>query len=116
MINVEQFILNNYTPYDGGSSFLSRATPRTKRVLNKVQELLYKEQKNGGVLKIDASRPSSLLSHPPGYIDKADELIVGLQTDEPLKRAISPFSGLRNAIQACKAYGEEIDEEVFDNK
>ena len=77
-------------------------------------DLLTKERKNGGVLKIDTSRPSSILSHPPGYIDKNKELIVGLQTDEPLKRAICPFSGLRNTIQACEAYNTEMDKEVLE--
>ena len=114
-INVEKFILDNYTPYDGDSSFLKGATKRTFHLLEEVKSLLNEERKNGGVLKIDVSTPSSILSHRPGYIDKEKELIVGLQTDEPLKRAICPFSGLRNTIQACKAYGAEIDQEVLDN-
>ena len=113
-INVEKFILENYTPYDGDASFLKGKTDRTDYIFNKVKSLLDKERKNGGVLKIDASTPSSILSHRPGYIEKQKELIVGLQTDEPLKRAICPFSGLRNAIQACEAYGVEIDQEVLD--
>lgn len=112
-INVEKFILDNYTPYDGDGSFLQGTTNRTDYILNQVNDLLKKERDNGGVLSIDASTPSSILSHRPGYIEKDKELIVGLQTDEPLKRAISPFSGLRNAIQACAAYGKTIDEEVL---
>lgn len=112
-INVDRFILENYTPYDGDSSFLKEITIRTEYILNQVNDLLKKERENGGVLKIDTSKPASILSHPPGYIKKNKELIVGLQTDEPLKRAISPFSGLRNTIQACEAYGKTIDEEVL---
>lgn len=113
-INVEKFILDNYTPYDGDNSFLKEATDRTKYLSEKIKILLNEERKNGGVLKIDTSRPSSILSHPPGYIEKEKELIVGLQTDEPLKRAICPFSGLRNTIQACKAYNKEVDKEVLE--
>ena len=113
-INVERFILDNYTPYEGDESFLKGTTLRTDYILNQVKKLLEKERQNGGVLKIDASKPSSILSHRPGYIKKNKELIVGLQTDEPLKRAICPFSGLRNAIQACEAYGKKIDKKVLE--
>ena len=113
MINVENFILNKYTPYDGDECFLSDTTDRTKYLLNQVNKLLTKEREAGGVLEIDTKHPSSILSHPPGYIKKNKELIVGLQTDKPLKRAICPFSGLRNAIQACEAYDKEIDKEVL---
>lgn len=113
-INVERFILDNYTPYEGDESFLKGTTLRTDYILNQVKKLLAKERQNGGVLKIDTSKPSSILSHRPGYIKKNKELIVGLQTDEPLKRAICPFSGLRNTIQACEAYGKKIDKKVLE--
>ena len=114
-INVEDFILNHYTPYDGNEDFLEETTDRTKYILKQVESLLAEERDNGGVLKIDTSKPISILSHAPGYIKKNKELIVGLQTDEPLKRAICPFSGMRNTIQACNAYGKTIDKEVTKN-
>ena len=114
-INVEDFILNHYTPYDGNEDFLEETTDRTKYILKQVESLLAEERDNAGVLKIDTSKPISILSHAPGYIKKNKELIVGLQTDEPLKRAICPFSGMRNTIQACNAYGKTIDKEVAKN-
>ncbi len=111
-INVSDFIKLNYTPYTGDASFLKGKTKRTERVFERVQELLIEENKNGGVLSVDAERVSSLLTFGPGYIRKDDDIIVGLQTDEPLKRAVNPFAGYRNAVQACKAYGYEIGENV----
>ncbi len=111
-INVSDFIKKNFTPYSGDASFLKGATKRTERVAERVNELLVKENENGGVLAVDAEHVSSLLSHAPGYVLKDDDIIVGLQTDEPLKRAVNPFAGYRNAVQACKAYGYEIGDNV----
>jgi len=111
-IDVSDFIKNNYKYYDGDSTFLSTTTPRTDSVKARVEELLIEENKKGGVLDIDTDCVSSLLSHKPGYIIKGEDIIVGLQTDEPLKRAVNPFAGYRNAEQACEAYGYEIGENV----
>jgi len=111
-INVSDFIKTNYHPYEGDASFLQGTTGRTQRVLKRVEELLVEETKRGGVLSIDTDTASSLLSHRPGYILKGEDLILGLQTDEPLKRAVNPFAGYRNALQACKAYGYEIGDHV----
>ena len=111
-INVSDFVKLNYTMYDGDASFLKGSTERTKEVKNRVDELLIEENKNGGVLSVDTENVSSLLTYKPGYIIKGKDIILGLQTDEPLKRAVNPFAGYRNAIQACDAYGYELGENV----
>ncbi len=111
-INVRDFIQNNYTPYEGDGSFLSGATKRTKDVFEKVQELFRLERQYGGVLDIDTSTVSSLLSFSPGYIDKNNEIIVGMQTNRPLKRAVNPFGGIRMARQACEAYGYKLSNTI----
>lgn len=111
-INVRDFIVRNYTPYDGDDSFLAPPTERTLALWNKVKELMDKERKNGGVLDIDEHTISTITSHKPGYIDKDLELIVGLQTDEPLKRAIMPFGGIRMVRTSLEAYGRQMDPEV----
>lgn len=114
-IDVSNFIKLNYTAYDGDSSFLEGPTDRTKKEMDRVHELLIKENDNGGVLDVDTERVLSILSHEPGYvIDKDTDVIVGLQTDEPLKRGVSPFAGFRNAVQACNAYGYELSEKIKD--
>ncbi|MBR2453345.1 MAG: formate C-acetyltransferase [Clostridia bacterium] len=111
-IDVSDFIKKNYISYTGGPEFLCGTTERTDRVFARVEELLVKENENGGVLSVDPDNVSSLLTFRPGYVIKEDDIIVGLQTDEPLKRAVNPFAGYRNAVQACKAYGYEIGENV----
>ena len=111
-INVRDFIVRNYTPYDGDESFLASPTERTLALWNKVKALLAKERENGGVLDIDEHTISTITSHKPGYIDKDLELIVGLQTDEPLKRAIMPFGGIRMVRSSLEAYGRKMDPEV----
>ncbi len=111
-IDVRDFIQKNYTPYSGDSSFLCGVTKRTESLRARVDELLIEENKNGGVLDIDTDCVSSLLSHKPGYIKKGEDIILGLQTDKPLKRAVNPFAGYRNAVQACEAYGYKIGEKV----
>lgn len=114
-IDVSNFIKLNYTAYDGDSSFLKGPTDRTKKEMDRVHELLIKENDNGGVLDVDTERVLSILSHDPGYVvDKDTDVIVGLQTDEPLKRGVSPFAGFRNAVQACNAYGYELSEKIKD--
>ena len=111
-VNVKDFIKKNYTPYFGNEDFLKGPTERTKRLFSKVEALLREEQEKGGVLDVATNRVSSILTYAPGYIDRADELILGLQTEKPLCRAINPFAGIRMAEQACKAYGYDIGESV----
>ena len=111
-INVRDFIQQNYKEYMGDDSFLADATPRTKALMNKVNSLFALERQYGGVLDIDTSTVSSLTSYKPGYVDKANELIVGLQTNRPLKRGVNPFGGMRMVRQACEAYGYELSDKV----
>ncbi len=111
-INVRDFINKNYTPYLGDASFLSGATERTKKLSARFAELCKKERENGGVLAIDTTTVSSLCNYPAGYIDKENEIIVGLQTDEPLKRGVNPFGGIRMARSACEAYGYKLSDKI----
>ena len=110
-INVRDFINDNYTPYLGDASFLEGATERTKRVSNVVLDLFRQENEKGGVLDVDTNKVSSLLAYDAGYVTDED-IIVGLQTDKPLKRAVNPFAGYRNAEQSCEAYGYKLGDEV----
>ncbi|NKD87905.1 formate C-acetyltransferase [Haematospirillum sp. 15-248] len=112
-VDVRDFILRNVTPYEGDDSFLAGATERTKALWDKLGELL-KLEREKGVLDVSADRPSSILAHDPGYIDKDNEIIVGLQTDAPLKRAIMPNGGLRMVESGLEAYGFKIDPAVQD--
>ncbi len=115
-INVRDFIVDNYTPYDGDDSFLEGPTEKTKELWQEVRKLMDEEHAKGGVLDIDSHTISTITSHKPGYIDKDKETIVGLQTDEPLKRSIMPFGGIRMVRTSLKAYNREMDpqvEEVF---
>jgi formate C-acetyltransferase len=111
-INVRAFIQLNYSPYDGDESFLAPATPRTQGLWKKLTEL-FVEERQKGVLDI-SQVPGSITSHPPGYIDREQEIIVGLQTDAPLKRAIMPYGGFRMVLSALKAYGREPDPHVVE--
>ena len=111
-IDVADFVYSNITPYDGDASFLAGPTERTKKLWDKCLEALEEERQNGGVRSIDASTISTITSHAAGYIDKENELIVGLQTDELLKRAIKPFGGWKVVDKACKENGIELDPEV----
>jgi len=113
-IDVKNFIDLNYTPYIDGPEFLKGPTDRTKRVSKRLNDLLRQEMEKGGVLDIDTHTVSTVLAFDPGYVIKEDDIIVGLQTDAPLKRAISPFAGFRMSEQACKAYGYEIGENIRD--
>jgi formate C-acetyltransferase len=111
-INVRDFIQQNYRPYDGDASFLSPATDRTKKIWNDLNKLFVEERKKS-VLDVSLI-PSSITAHAPGYIDKDNELIVGLQTDAPLKRAIMPNGGFRLVLNALKTYGYEPDPHVVE--
>lgn len=110
-IDVAEFIKQNVTPYYGDDSFLSGPTQRTLYMWSKVSELM-KEERKKGVLDADTSTPSSITAFAPGYIDKDNEIIVGLQTDAPLKRAIMPNGGYRMVEASCKAYNLPVDEEL----
>ncbi len=111
-INVRDFIINNYTPYEGDESFLAQPTERTKKLWDKVCALMKEENKRGGVYDIDEKTISTVSAHDAGFIDKELETIVGLQTDEPLKRAIIPFGGYRMVLSSLKAYNKESDPAV----
>jgi formate C-acetyltransferase len=111
-VNVRWFLQQNYTPYDGDAAFLAPATERTKRIWKKLEDLFALERKKG---VLDVSQvPSSITAHAPGYIDRESEIIVGLQTDAPLKRAIMPNGGLRMVLNSLKAYGYEPDPKVVE--
>ena len=111
-INVRDFIQSNYNEYKGDESFLAKATDRTTSLFDKVKALFKLERQRGGVLDVDTETVTSLTSYNPGYIDKENELIVGLQTDSPLKRGVNPFGGIRMARQACTAYGYKLSEKI----
>ena len=108
-VNVRDFIQKNYIPYDGDEIFLAEPTAVTRRLWDKCQVLLRIEHEKGGITKVDPHMPITITSHCPGYIDKNLEKIVGLQTDEPLKRGINMYGGLNTTIKACQAYGYEMD-------
>ena len=111
-INVRWFLQNNYTPYDGDDSFLAPATERTKHIWKKLTDM-FPEERRKGVLDVSLI-PSSITAHEPGYIDKDKEVIVGLQTDAPLKRAIMPNGGFRMVLTSLKTYGYEAPQAVVD--
>ncbi len=111
-INVRDFIQRNYKPYEGDGSFLAGPTEATKKLWKIVRDLQDKERANGGVLKADTDIVSTLTSHKPGYLDKDLEKIVGLQTDEPFKRSLQPFGGIKMAVQACEMYGYNVSDRV----
>ena len=113
-INVRDFVSHNITPYYGDASFLEGPTERTKAVWNRCLEALAEERKNNGVRSLDNATVSTISSHKAGYIDKENELIVGLQTDELLKRAIKPFGGINVVSKACHENGVEVDDRVKD--
>lgn len=111
-INVRDFIQQNYTPYHDDETFLAGATARTENLWKKLERMFVEERRKG---VLDVSQiPSSIVAHAPGYIDRPNEVIVGLQTDAPLKRAIMPNGGLRMVTTALKAYGYEPDAHVVE--
>lgn len=111
-INVRDFIINNYLPYDGDHRFLSTPTKRTKQLWQQLCDLMKIERERKGVYDIDEKTISTIVSHDAGYINKDLEQIVGLQTDEPLKRAIMPFGGIRLVYTELEAYGKQMDKNV----
>jgi formate C-acetyltransferase len=110
-VDVRDFIQNNYTPYEGDESFLKGATARTKGIWDKLTPML-KVEREKGVYDISIDRPAGITAHEAGYIDQSNEIIVGLQTDAPLKRAIMPNGGLRMVQSSFEAYGYKIDPKV----
>lgn len=113
-IDVRDFILCNVTPYFGDETFLTGSSERTKQLLVKLNELTELERERGGVLDVNTDTVSSLTHYPPGYLDKENELIVGLQTDAPLKRGINPFGGIRMVRSSCEAYGYKLSDRIED--
>jgi len=114
-INVRSFIQHNYTPYLGDESFLTGPTERTLKLWEKAKELM-KEEHEKGILEAETSKPSSITAFGPGYLDKESEIIVGFQTDKPLKRGIMPNGGIRVVKKALEAYGYTLDkktEEIY---
>lgn len=111
-IDVRDFIQKNYTPYEGDDSFLKGPTPATIQLWNQILALQKQEREAGGVLDMDTKIISTITSHPAGYINKDLEVIVGLQTDKPLKRALQPYGGIRMAEKACSENGYHLDEDV----
>ncbi|MDG5816386.1 formate C-acetyltransferase [Chitinispirillales bacterium ANBcel5] len=111
-IDLRDFIQRNYTPYTGDDTFLKGPTGRTKAVWQKTTVLLSQELKRGGMYDLDVKTISTIVSHNPGYIDKDNELIVGVQTDAPLRRAIMPYGGIRMVEKAAQAYGYKLDPTV----
>ncbi|HEY6833163.1 MAG TPA: formate C-acetyltransferase [Pseudolabrys sp.] len=112
-IDVRDFIVCNVTPYDGDEAFLTGPSERTKAVWDKLQPYFQDERKKG-VLAVDAATPSTLLAHKAGYIDRDNEVVVGLQTDQPFKRAIFPYGGLRMVEAGLQAAGIEADPQVHE--
>lgn len=110
-IDVEDFIINNYTLYEGDDTFLESTTKKTDKVWERCRELIKEELKNG-ILDVDTVTVSGINSFKPGYIDKENEVIFGLQTDAPLKRIVNPYGGTRMVRESLKAYGYEWDKEV----
>ena len=110
-IDVRSFIQKNWTPYLGDDAFLTGPTRRTKAVWKRCEELLLQELKNG-ILDVDTHRVSGIDNYAPGYIDKENEVIVGLQTDAPLKRIVNVYGGTRMAKSALEQYGYQLDPEI----
>ena len=111
-VNVRDFIQTNYHPYTADASFLCGPTERTSQLMTKLTHLLDLEQQFGGVLDIDTYTVSSLVNYGPGYLDQDNELIVGLQTDRPLRRGVNPFGGLKMTKTACESYGYKLSSKV----
>jgi len=113
-VNVNDFIINNITPYVGDETFLVGPTQNTTDLWKIVSDLTKQERENGGVLDVDVNTPATIVSHNPGYLDKDKEQIVGVQTDAPFKRSIQPLGGIRMVIDACEEYGFKLNEEVIE--
>lgn len=113
-VDVNEFIAQNIDPYYGGDDFLAGPTSNTKALWEIVSDLTKKEREAGGVLDVDVNTPSTIVSHKPGYLDQEKEQIVGVQTDEPFKRSIQPFGGIKMMIDACNAYGFELPQGIVE--
>ncbi len=113
-IDVRDFVLNNYTPYDGDSSFLAGPTANTSALWDELQKLQKEERAKGGVLDMETEIVSGLTAYGPGYLDKDKEVVVGLQTDKPLKRAFMPYGGIKMAEQSCTMYGYQPSEKLHE--
>ncbi len=113
-IDVTDFVRKNITPYEGDASFLAGPTERTRHIWDICLKALEEERANGGVRSLDPNTVSTITSHAAGYIDKDSELIVGLQTDELLRRAIKPFGGIKVVEKACAENGVEVSPKVKD--
>lgn len=113
-IDVRDFVFNNVNPYDGDASFFSPATARTKKLWKICMEAIKEERANGGVRSVDTEVISSITAFEAGYISKEDELIVGLQTDELLRRAMKPYGGIKVVEKACTEHGLEVSDRVKD--
>ncbi len=111
-IDVRDFISQNYSLYEGNESFLAGPTQATKDLWDQVMQLTKEERENGGVYDLDTKIVSTITSHNAGYLNKPLEKIVGVQTDEPFKRALMPFGGIRMAVAAAESYGYKVDDEV----
>ncbi|NLN81742.1 MAG: formate C-acetyltransferase [Clostridiales bacterium] len=111
-VDVRDFIVRNYTPYDGDESFLAPPTDRTEKLWGQVKALMKEEHDRGGIYDIDTHTISDIDAYPPGYIDKQLEQIVGLQTAKPLVRAIMPFGGIRMVYNSLEAYNREMEPEI----
>ncbi|MCC3646217.1 formate C-acetyltransferase [Cytobacillus oceanisediminis] len=111
-IDVRDFILKNFTPFSGDESFLKGPTEATSLLWEKVMALTKKEREQGGVLDMDTEIVSTITSHGPGYLVQDKEKIVGVQTDQPFKRSLQPFGGVRMAVAACEAYGYEASKDI----
>ncbi len=114
LVNVQNFIQKNYSPYTGDESFLAGVSPRTERVWEKASALI-KEEIRKGIIDVDTRTVSGIDNFAPGYIDRENEVIVGLQTDAPLKRIVNPFGGMRMAQSALAEYGYQLDPDVEKN-
>lgn len=110
-IDVRNFIQKNYTAYEGDKSFLVGPTEKTQKVFDKVQALIVEEIKKG-IIDVSTDRVSGIDNYDAGYIDKDNEIIVGLQTDAPLKRIVNPFGGMRMVETSLKEYGFKMDDEI----
>ncbi|MGN0464766.1 MAG: formate C-acetyltransferase [Lachnospiraceae bacterium] len=111
LVNVRNFIQKNYTPYEGNEEFLKGTTVRTDKVWEKAHELIVEEIKKG-IIDVETNAVSGINNFAPGYIDKENEVIVGFQTDAPLKRIVNLYGGMRTAVSALKEYGYELNPEI----
>ena len=111
LVNVRNFIQKNYTPYQGGDDFLAPISPKTAKVWEKAEALILEEIQKG-IIDVETNAVSGIDNFAPGYIDQDNEVIVGLQTDAPLKRIVNPFGGIRNAVSALEQYGYQLNPEI----